>query len=252
MSEYIFVTGAPGSMWSSVVKNIYFSSDINQSDFTPERTYHAKVNPTDKKKKLHHIGSYFDPGMEFGNYFDKMDSFHVKELEKEFNRPFIEDNGKKIIKSHFFAYHLDFIKANWDVPIVLVYRNSDACMGWWVRLGNFNITYPNYQYYVNLNEMMTQIISQNKKIMEFVRENQVIKVRNSLELCSALKINNDFISYQDYTMRDFSVYVYWQRHDGSLRQMNFSPSINNSEVKHGNKTQFGHRPRRDLFKRDYS
>ena len=54
---YILFTGAPGSKWSSVAANIYGSADIDQTDSTSERAYkHGKVN---------HMGSYFDPGMEF-------------------------------------------------------------------------------------------------------------------------------------------------------------------------------------------
>ena len=30
--KYIFVAGAPGSKWSSVCKNIYFSDSIDQTD----------------------------------------------------------------------------------------------------------------------------------------------------------------------------------------------------------------------------
>ena len=35
MSKYIFVSGAPGSKWSSVVKNIYYSPSIDSSDASP-------------------------------------------------------------------------------------------------------------------------------------------------------------------------------------------------------------------------
>jgi len=32
--KYIFVAGAPGSKWSSVVKNIYYSESIDRSDYS--------------------------------------------------------------------------------------------------------------------------------------------------------------------------------------------------------------------------
>jgi hypothetical protein len=39
----------------------------------------------------------------------------------------------RIIKSHVFGYHLNYIKETWpDCPIVLVDRTDDACLGWWV------------------------------------------------------------------------------------------------------------------------
>ena len=44
--RYIIFTGAPGSKWSSVVKNIYWSADIDQSDYTTNRLYyHDEVAP---------------------------------------------------------------------------------------------------------------------------------------------------------------------------------------------------------------
>jgi hypothetical protein len=36
---YILFTGAPGSKWSSVVKNIYWSADIDHTDYSEARTY---------------------------------------------------------------------------------------------------------------------------------------------------------------------------------------------------------------------
>ena len=35
--KYIFLAGAPGSKWSSVAKNIYYSADIDRSDYRDER-----------------------------------------------------------------------------------------------------------------------------------------------------------------------------------------------------------------------
>ena len=212
MQKYIFVTGAPGSKWSTVVRNIYFSSDINKLDFSQERTYYHSAYG--KRKLLHH-GAYFDPGMEFGKNFDELDSYTVAELEEEFNKPFPHDVGVKIIKSHFFAYHLDFLKENWNDPIVLVYRSSDACMGWWIRCGHFNITYPKYDHYVNIDEMMKYIDAQNKGILKFVEENDAMPVKNSIELANALKINGESVYYQDYKKNNVKVYLYWSKYDGS-------------------------------------
>ena len=31
--EYLLVTGAPGSRWSGVVRDFYYSPDINTSDY---------------------------------------------------------------------------------------------------------------------------------------------------------------------------------------------------------------------------
>jgi len=61
---YILFTGAPGSKWSSVVKNIYWSDDVDHTDYSEARTYHHDAD-TPGRSHLMHIGAYWDPGMEF-------------------------------------------------------------------------------------------------------------------------------------------------------------------------------------------
>ena len=212
MSKYRFVTGAPGSKWSSVVRSIYFSSDVNQSDFSLDRRYYHDASG---KRQLMHLGSYFDPGMEFGHKFDMFDQLGKTYAEAEFDRAFSHNMGSKIIKSHVFAHHLDHIKNTWKDPIVLVYRDSDACMGWWVRCGHFGITYPKYDYYENIDKMIGHIDRQNKNIKKFIDENETLQVWNSLELAQALGINDEGVYHQDYRRNDVKVYLYWSKYDGS-------------------------------------
>jgi len=160
--KYIFVAGAPGSKWSSVVKNIYYSPDIDRSDYSDARTYYHDASG---KLELMHLGAYFDPGMEFGGFFDQLDQYTKEACEAEFDRPF-SGQGVRIIKSHVFANHIDYIKATWpDCPVVLVHRDDDACLGWWVKCGHFDITYPSYDfYYKNLRTMASIIRQQNEGI----------------------------------------------------------------------------------------
>ena len=157
--KYIFVAGAPGSKWSSIVKNIYYSADVDNSDDRPDRSYTSSVayNATPM-----HLGSYFDPGMEFGSWFDQLNQHTREECEREFDRPFL-GTGIRIIKSHMFMYHVGFLKQTWpDCPIILVHRGDDACLGWWVRCGGFNISYPDYtKYYKDLDFMAAEIDRQN-------------------------------------------------------------------------------------------
>lgn len=168
--KYIFVAGAPGSKWSSVCKNIYYSTSIDRRDYSDARTYYHSAWG---QPELMHLGAYFDPGMEFGKKFLRLEQLSKKEAETEFDRPFTSPgkSGVKIIKSHVFAHHLEYIKNTWDdCPIILVHRPDDACLGWWVRCGQFNITYPNYQYYSNLEMMGTHINQQNKDILAFAKK----------------------------------------------------------------------------------
>ena len=201
--KYIFVVGAPGSKWSSVCKNIYFSSGIDRSDYSESRLYTHHANG---QGKLMHIGAYFDPGMEFGDFFDKITNYSKEQCEAEFDRPF-SGTGIRIIKSHVLAHHIEFLKEHWpECPVVMVHRPSDACLGWWVRCGHFDIKYPNYQYYENLEIMAGHIDRQNGAIIESWDMGK--EVVSNLELCDALGIARPPADYhQIYKIDDIKVKV---------------------------------------------
>jgi hypothetical protein len=181
--KYIFVAGAPGSKWSSVVKNIYYSSDVDRSDYSEDRTYWHDAPGT---RELMHIGAYFDPGMEFDLPTDISELSKV-ELERRFDEPF-SGTGVRIIKSHIFTHNIDFLRHTWpDCPIVLVHRGDDACLGWWVKCGHFNITYPSYsKYYKDLRQMAVEIKRQNTDMRK--HWDYASFVYNNVELCNQLGI----------------------------------------------------------------
>jgi hypothetical protein len=202
--KYIFVAGAPGSKWSSVVKNIYYSPNIDRSDYTEARTY---CHDASGQMELMHLGAYFDPGMEFGNWFDCLDQHSKEDCEQEFDRPF-SGTGMRIIKSHVFTHHIGFLRKNWpESPIVLVHRGNDACLGWWVKCGHFDITYPDYhEYYRNLKHMAKEIQRQNSSmypywdIASFAFDN--------VELCARLGISApDELYRQNYSYSKVRVKV---------------------------------------------
>ena len=91
------MAGAPGSKWSSVSKNIYFSPSIDRSDASAAREYWHDASGTNQ---LMHMGAYFDPGMEF----DLSQQMHLESkemLEEFFDSAFAPDGqGVRIIKSH--------------------------------------------------------------------------------------------------------------------------------------------------------
>jgi hypothetical protein len=193
--NYILFTGAPGSKWSSVVKNIYWSKDIDQSDYSEKRTYWHEAD-TPGTLHLMHIGAYWDPGMEYSP--DKQN------WDKPFN-----GTGARIIKSHVFAYRLNSLK-ELGHPIVMVYRNDYECLEWWKLCGEFNITYPNYApYYKNLSNMWLEIQLQNKDILNFCKNNKdrIKRVYDNHQLCDQLSIAPVTVTH-DYTAKDIKVYVY--------------------------------------------
>jgi hypothetical protein len=156
--KYIFCAGAPGSKWSSLIKNIYYSPDVDRSDYSEARTY---WHDAPGQLELMHLGAYFDPGMEFDLPVD-LSTLSRAELERRFDEPF-SGKGVRIIKSHIFAHNIDFLRQTWpDAPIILAYRPDDAALGWWVKCGHFNITYPTYdKYYKDLRTMAGIIANQN-------------------------------------------------------------------------------------------
>jgi len=205
--KYIFVAGAPGSKWSSVCKNIYFSDSIDTTDYSTDRLYWHDAGG---EKELMHLGAYYDPGMEFGGFFDELSNYSKEVCEAEFDSPFCMSDKVRIIKSHVFAHHIDFLKENWpDCPIVLVHRDDDPCLGWWVKCGHFDITYPLYhKYYKNLKEMSKIIAHQNKDILDAWERYDGVTPKSNTELAVALDIEKPNDTYQqDYASKDIRVKV---------------------------------------------
>ena len=204
--KYIFCAGAPGSKWSSLIKNIYYSPSVDRTDYTEARTY---WHDAPGQLELMHLGAYFDPGMEFGDFFDRLDEHTREECEAEFDRPFTGE-GVRIIKSHVFAHHIDFIKRTWpDCPVILAHRGDDAALGWWVKCGHFNITYPSYdKYYKDLRTMSGIIADQNCDIQTAWNKYEGMMPADNFALAHILGIRPAPDEYQqNYNKSDLGVKV---------------------------------------------
>jgi hypothetical protein len=206
--KYIFVAGAPGSKWSSVVKNIYYSPDIDRSDYRDEWTYYHDASGT---RELMHLGAYFDPGM-ISPLPEDLTTLTRPQLEEIFAEPFQfkESRGVRIIKSHVFSNHLEYLRELFpEVPIVIVHRNDDACLGWWVKCGHFDITYPDYHgYFRDLKNMAVIIKNQNKDILKAWWKYTGKTVTDNVQLAQALNIELPPVEYaQDYVVSDVRVKV---------------------------------------------
>lgn len=207
--KYIFVAGAPGSKWSSVVKNIYYSPSIDRSDYRDEWTYYHDASG---KMELMHLGAYFDPGMISALPAD-LTTLNRAQLEEIFAEPFQfkESKGVRIIKSHVFSNHINYLRKLFpETPIVIVHRNDDACLGWWVKCGHFDITYPDYHEYFRDFKTMAQIIkSQNKDILDaWWKYNDRPVMETNQQLARALGIEPPPPEYeQNYVVSDVRVKV---------------------------------------------
>lgn len=205
--KYIFVAGAPGSKWSSVVTNIYYSPSIDHTDYSDERTYYHDASGT---MQLMHLGAYFDPGMEF-SLPESMSTLTKTQAEELFDAPF-SGEGVRIIKSHIFCYqeNIEYLRELWpECPIVSVYRDNDSCLGWWVRCGHFGITYPNYEpYYKDLKTMAKIIDKQNYELEECTYRHKSHRVYNNNKLAIVLGIQSPPSEYrQSYLDNDIAVSV---------------------------------------------
>ena len=205
--KYIFVAGAPGSKWSSVVKNIYYSPSIDRSDYSDARTYYHDASG---EMQLMHLGAYFDPGMEF-SLPESMPSLSKEQAEALFDAPF-SGEGVRIIKSHIFCYkeNIEYLRKFWpECPVVLVRRDNDSCLGWWVRCGHFDITYPSYNgYYKDLRTMSKIIDKQNHDLEDTSHRSKASRVYNNSRLALMLGIKSPSDEYrQSYIENDIEVTV---------------------------------------------
>jgi hypothetical protein len=128
-----------------------------------------------------------------------------------FDKAFSGD-GIRLVKSHIFSYkeNIDYLRKHWpECPIVLVHRNDDSCLGWWVKCGHFDITYPLYHdYYHNLKDMAQIIKRQNIGIMEAFDTMKPFRVYTNARLALVLGIEQPPEEYkQNYVSSDIDVRV---------------------------------------------
>jgi len=204
--RYCFVVGAPGSRWSGVANFLSESSAIDTGDHTEARQYFHKG-----LQKFRHFGSYFGPKLEFGDWFDQLNLRSKTEAELEFNRPWLDKpvTGIRIIKSHMFAYHLDYLRSAWpDCPIVLVYRPDQRCLDWWLNYGGFEITHPSYAWYRDVGTISQHIAKQNSSIMHFANTLGLkFDLYDTADACDRLHIPRPSRHIMSYGEMDIQVAV---------------------------------------------
>lgn len=153
----IFFTGVPGSRWSGIAQLLESMDGFNTSDRTPARDYsHHEFTG--------HKGAYFGRGMELESYLDPT----------YIDAAWTDKNGCRIVKSHDYAYKLQTISEVFpDDWIMLVYRPDMASYAWWHEAGGFQIKYPCYDDYKDSTNMLSEIIKQNKAILEYAHSRNV-------------------------------------------------------------------------------
>ncbi|MEE8540142.1 MAG: hypothetical protein V3S66_00670 [Desulfobacterales bacterium] len=195
----IFFAGAPGSRWSTVGKVICQLPIFDNSDQSARRNYQHH-------EFAGHFGNYFGPGMEFGHNFDKLDRLTQDEIASELRRPFgkQKQNRYRLVKSHVFSYHLDHIRNTFPQSgIMVVWRDSRTCLDWWLKLGGFDIPYPDYTWYRDEETMSKHIQEENRNIEKFVDAQGL-----QLELMQPEWIRKVFNQVPEIVQKDYFPDVY--------------------------------------------
>lgn len=154
----IFFTGAPGSGWSSISQLMETIPGVNTSDRDPAKEYNHPAYQG-------HRGAYFGLPERNMEWHTNLDADYIDSAWKQ-------SGGTRIVKCHDWSYMLDDIKINFPNDwIMLIYRPDHDSYAWWFEVGGFNITYPNYQSYKSNAGMMSSIMEQNSKMLEWVHKN---------------------------------------------------------------------------------
>lgn len=223
--QFEFVTGCPGSMWSSITSMI--RSNLHEyydtSDLAAYRCYRIpdeffrKCTDLDpltllEKQKNTHYGSYFGPFNEYGNNFDCISkNYSVSSFTQECLLPFSNDlRPIKQIKSHWFAYNLDWLWENFKGHhLLLIWKDPKISYEYWHSLGGLEINYPSYKWYrmragslhVRRENIMKQIQLETDLLLDFVQRKQLSLVdcdENWFDQCyKEFSINNKNVGTRD-------------------------------------------------------
>ena len=153
LPELIFFTGVPGSRWSGIAQEIKQDPAYDTTDRAPHRIYrHGEFSG--------HKDAYFGTGMEFDC------SLFASNLYAPFS-----GTGTKLLMSHEWPYYFSDIQYQYpDAWIQLIYRADKPSLDWWLQAGGFTITYPNYEWYENIDIMWKRICEQNQLILDFAQK----------------------------------------------------------------------------------
>jgi hypothetical protein len=221
--DLIIATGAPGSQWSGQLRILTSNININRSDETEARLYdHIAIHPKTGKPVARgwHRGAYWGPDHELGHTFDRLDLMSKEQVITEFKKAFSNwEPGVKIIKSHWFAYHLPLLKEMFpDAKFIAVYRTNEECFDWWHVCGGWDISYPHYTWYKDDNGMRTQIAIENKHILDFFKD---LKKFTLDELFLELGLRLDTLTLEEFLELDPKLYdvfkTIWRSNTGDYK-----------------------------------
>ena len=166
--DLIILTGPPGSRWSGVSRALSANVIVNTSDESDENVYDTNDKPDSPGW---HRGTYWGPYHKHGKEFDNLNNLSKDEILQEFQKPFKNWEGIKVIKSHWFAYHLPYIRQIFpEARIIAVAGNVEETFKHWHTAGGWDITYPHYDWYKNNKILEEQITIELACIKEYFKD----------------------------------------------------------------------------------
>jgi hypothetical protein len=168
--DLILMVGCPGSRWSNVHRWICVHPSINKTDWSAEKGWSAlsyNINNEVSNVGIHY-GSYWGPGNYYGEKFDRLNELSKEEILSEFMEAYETWDDIKIIKSHWFAYHLDYIHALFpDATVIACYSGDVDSMYWWHKCTGWGLGYAGYAWYVDDVRMYEKIKEENSNILKY-------------------------------------------------------------------------------------
>jgi hypothetical protein len=123
-----------------------------------------------------HNGSYFGPFNEYGHGFDDIAKNYTKDsFLAECMKPYSDEaRPKKLIRSHWFAYNLDWIWENCKGhKMLLIWRDHEAAEKWWYSMGGWDIKYPVYTWYEGPERMKEKIKEESDLVLDFATKHNI-------------------------------------------------------------------------------
>lgn len=166
--KIVFITGVPGSRWGRleyILRN-ETSNIIDNSCWMP----HLQDTPSNGTEHYHR---FFGPYHQYGERFDQLALMGRDAILQEIDRAF-DGDGIRFVRCHWFAYQLDWIKENLpEVDILMMMREPQMSLNWWLESGGWGIQYPQYHWYGNTSNMRRQIFIENECMEKFIKENNL-------------------------------------------------------------------------------
>ena len=112
----------------------------------------------------------------FGHNFHNLPDMTKEEFLEECAKPFTNpwDGRKMFVKSHWFAYNLQWLQENFpEANFAFCYSPMPEAFKWWHLCGGWNITYPDYSWYGTDERMIEGIMAENALIKDFITKNNL-------------------------------------------------------------------------------